>query len=47
MEGFEAMLGSMGGKGLFKVGKEEAFKDFSSRTKKRDRAIGGQEDCQV
>ena len=43
MEGFEAMLGRMGGKGLFKVGEEEAFKDFSSRTKERDRAVGGGE----
>ncbi len=43
MEGFEAMLGSMGGKGLFKVGEEEAFKDFSSRTNERDRAVGGGE----
>ncbi len=43
MEGFEAMLGRIGGKGLFKVGEEEAFKDFSSRTKERERAVGGGE----
>ncbi len=43
MEGFKAMLGRMGGKGLFKVGEEEAFKDFGSRTKERNRAVGGGE----
>ena len=43
MEGFEAMLGRMDRKGLFNVGEEEAFKDFSSRTKERDRKVGGGE----
>ncbi len=43
MKGFEAMLSRMGGKGLFKVGKEEAFKDFSCRAKEGDRAVGGGE----
>lgn len=43
MKGFEAMLGRMGGKGYFKVGEEEAFKDFSCRTKEGDRAVGGGE----
>ena len=43
MKGFEAMLGRMGGKGLFKVGEEEAFKDFGSRTEERNRAVGGGE----
>ncbi len=28
MKGFKAMLRRMGGKGLFKVGEEEAFKDL-------------------
>ncbi len=41
MEGFEAMLVRMGGKGLFKVGEEEVFKDFSSRTKEVERSGGG------
>lgn len=43
MKGFETMLSRMGGKGLFKVGKEEAFKDFSSRAKEGDWAVGGGE----
>ncbi len=33
----------MGEKGLFKEGEEETFKDFSSRTKERNRAVGGGE----
>ncbi len=28
---------------MFKVGKEEAFKDFSCRAKEGDRAVGGGE----
>ncbi len=41
MEGFKAVLRGVGGEGLFKVWKKQAFKDFSCRTEKGDWAVGG------
>ncbi len=41
MEGFETMMGRMGGKGLFRVVEEEVFKDLGSRTQERDKVVEG------
>ena len=40
VEGFVAMLGRVGGKGIFQVGEKEAFQNLCSRTEEGDGAVG-------